>query len=149
MFLVFLFFFCILSILSYKPFSKVFLKQPESETVVINRKIYLGFWTQGFWDDSTQTLHPEKLRELERKVGKTAAIAHYFRGWSYLQNPSVVAELNAISSNNWRPMVSANPYFFEDCPSLGSTLYRAISDGNCDQFLHNVARNLKKVKNSI
>lgn len=105
--------------------------------------IYLGMWTQGFWDESNYTLHPEKLQSVESMIGKKVAIAHFYHGWQNLENPSLVTELTTISNNGWRPMLSTNPYFFADCQGNGKSLYKAIADGNCDAFLHTSAKTIK------
>lgn len=106
---------------------------------------YLGLWTQGFWDVSTNTLHPEVLAAMENKIGKKVAIAHYYRGWGELDSAQVLSELQTITANGWRPMISANPYFFDKCSYNGMPLYRAIASGNCDEFIKNIGRNLKKL----
>ncbi len=112
-----------------------------------NRNVYLGFWTEGLWDDSTKSLNPERLKNLENKIGKKAAIAHYFRGWQHLGNENEVAkELTYISNSGWTPMISTNPYFFDECPSNGKTLYKAISEGDCDTYLHKIGKSLSKVE---
>lgn len=50
------------------------------ETKIITRSpIYLGLWTQGFFDPDNHTLHPEALTSMQEKIGKKVAIAHYFR----------------------------------------------------------------------
>lgn len=111
------------------------------------RDVYLGFWTHGLWDDENRELNPEKLKELENKIDKKVAIAHLFRGWHHLEEASLSADLNTLSDNGWRPMISANPYFFDSCTApKGMTLYKAIWLGNCDQFLRRAAKNLKTVK---
>lgn len=105
--------------------------------------IYLGMWTQGFFDPQNFILHTGALKSLEDRIGKKVAIAHYYRGWEELEKPQVISELNAISANGWRPMISANPYFFDKCQANGQNLYRAIANGNCDNFMRAVAKNLK------
>ena len=100
--------------------------------------VYFGLWTQGFWNPDNNTLHPEALTSLENKIGKHAAIAHYYRGWEALDSKDLLTELTTIYSNGWRPMISANPYFFSKCPSNGLPLYKAIARGNCDEFLKNI-----------
>lgn len=110
------------------------------------RKVYIGFWTYGFWDDKTKSINPKKLEEIEEKVGKKVAIANYFRGWEHLgKEEEIVNELNIISANGWRPMVSTNPYFFEECPPVDKPLYRALADGDCDIYLHKIGKTLAKV----
>jgi beta-mannanase len=108
------------------------------------RSIYLGMWTQGLWDVGTNTLHPDALTNLETKIGKKVAIAHYYRGWDALDSSHIISELNTISSHGWRPMISANPYFFSKCEAKGLPLYKAIAAGNCDEFLTNIGKNLKQ-----
>ncbi len=117
---------------------------PTPTTTSPNRSVMLGMWTQGFWDEKSRTLHPENLLTVEQKVGKHMAIAHYYLGWETLGNQSIIPQLQEIVKNGWRPMVSANPYFFDSCPANGKTLYKAIANGNCDAFLHSVGRTLKQ-----
>lgn len=115
-------------------------EQPE-------RDIYIGFWTHGLWDDETKSLHPDRLEKLESEIGKKVAIANYFRGWQFLESENIIMELNTLSNSGWRPMVSANPYFFKDCTApKGMTLYKAIWLGHCDELLHRIARNFKQVE---
>jgi len=109
-----------------------------------NRVVYFGMWTQGFFDPSSGTLHPEVLKAVEDKIGKRAAIAHYYRGWEELDSAGLLAEIEIIYSNGWRPMISANPYFFDRCSSGGLPFYRAIAQGRCDDYLKSVGRNLKQ-----
>lgn len=115
-------------------------KQQEKKV----QSVYLGMWTQGFWDDSAKTLHPEKLAQVEKKIEKKVAIAHYYRGWDALDSPALLSELQAISTYGWRPMISVNPYFFDRCQAKGMTLYKAIANGNCDEFLSGAGKNLKQ-----
>jgi beta-mannanase len=105
--------------------------------------IYLGMWTEGFWDDSSQSVQPQRLIELQNKIGKKPAIAHFFTGWSNLTSDGLIAQLRVIKDNGWRPMISVNPYFFEKCQSDGKTLYQAIADGACDEFLTEATRKMK------
>lgn len=124
------------------------------ETIIGNvtpRNVYLGFWTGGLWDNESKRINPEKLREIENKIGKEVAIANYFRGWEHL---SVEAEINnelkTISENGWVPMISTNPYFFSKCKTLKhKNLYRSIADGECDVFLHEVGKNLSKLDSNF
>lgn len=117
--------------------------QLSTPTISTVRPIYLGMWTQGFWDDTNKVLHPETLTSFEQKLGKRFAIAHYYRGWEYLDSEYLRKELAIIDSYGWRPMISANPYFFDRCVSNNLPLYKAIVQGNCDGFLQAAARNLK------
>ena len=107
------------------------------------RAVYIGMWTQGFFDKNTNTLYPQVLHSLEQTTEKRFAIAHYYRGWEALDSPSLLSELNIIDANGWRPMVSVNPYFFDRCESRGLPLYKAIAQGNCDDFLHSAGKQLK------
>lgn len=118
------------------------IKTPPKK--VSTRFVYFGLWTQGFWDPNTNTLHPEALTSVENKIGKHAAIAHFYRGWEALVSPELLSDLNTINANGWRPMVSANPYFFDKCPANGTPLYKAIASGNCDEFLKSIGKNLKQ-----
>ncbi|MGH7203182.1 MAG: glycoside hydrolase family 26 protein [Candidatus Levyibacteriota bacterium] len=108
--------------------------------------VYLGFWTQNFWDSQTHSVNPQSLDKLQNEIGKKVAIANYYQGWQYLANPQIVNDLDTINANGWRPMLSTNPYIFSLCPANGLTLYKAIANGNCDAFLHLIGKNLKKVK---
>lgn len=112
-----------------------------------DRSVYIGFWTQGLWDKDLQSINPAKLKELEAKIDKKVAIANYFHGWQYLTTDLLINDFNILNHNGWRPMISANPYFFDECPANGMTLYKAIASGNCDKFMHKIAINLAKVKN--
>lgn len=116
----------------------------EKPTEPVQRDIYLGFWTEEFWVDSTKTLNVEKLKEIEKKIDRKISIAHYYRGWEYLDDAEILKELNAISSNGWTPMLSANPYFFSECIAQNVSLYKAIASGVCDDFLHKAAKNLSQ-----
>ena len=118
-------------------------------TPAIGHTMYLGFWTQGFFDPNSRTLHPEALSALQNTIGKKAAIAHYYRGWDSLNSSEFLSELNSISSNGWRPMISANPYFFDRCKAEGASLYKTIANGNCDEFLHSVGKNFKSFGKSV
>lgn len=115
---------------------------PIATPSIIKNKIYLGMWTEGFWDDSKKELHTEKLKNLEATVEKKMAIAHYYRGWEYLKDSELINELNSISANGWRPMLSVNPYFFKGCLVEKKSIYKAIGDGDCDEFLNDAAKNL-------
>jgi beta-mannanase len=42
-------------------------------------------------------------------------------------------------------MISINPYFFDKCNVTGVALYKAIAQGNCDEFLKAAAQNVKQV----
>ena len=112
----------------------------------LSRNIYIGFWTSGFWDDRTQSINPIKLHTIENEIGKKVAIANYYQGWQYLSDKRIINDLNIITNNGWKPMISANPYFFDECPAYGKTLYQAIASGNCDVFLHKIGKTLSKVK---
>lgn len=116
-----------------------------AETITVSPSIiYLGMWTEGLWDEATQTLHPEKLTNLETLIGKKVAIAHIYRGWEALASPSLLTDLQTLDSHGWRPMISANPYFFDKCQANGQILYKAIATGNCDDFIRSAAQNISK-----
>ncbi len=115
----------------------------RASNTTIKRTVYLGMWTQGFWNDSTKVLSPQTLETVQQKLGKNVAIAHYYRGWQFLDSPEFLSELETINRHGWRPMVSANPYYFDKCMVEGKKLYRMIADGHCDAFLHSVGKNLK------
>lgn len=109
------------------------------------RQIELGAWTQGLFDPSTQTLHPEKLLELEKLVDKKFSIAHYYIGWEALTNSDLVKQFSLLRFFGWEPMLNVNPYYFAECPSSNLPLYRAIAQGLCDNFLHQAGKNLKQI----
>jgi len=109
------------------------------------RQVTFGAWTEGFFDASTQTLHPEKLIEFENLIGKKASIAHYYIGWEALDDPRLIAQFKIINDNNWQPMLNVNPYYFDDCPPTNLPIYKAIASGHCDAFLHQAGKNLNKV----
>jgi len=46
-------------------------------------------------------------------------------------------------------MISANPFFFTDCPENNESVYKTIANGDCDDFLREAARNLKSYKKPI
>jgi len=123
-------------------------KKTQAHTVT-ERSVYLGMWTGGLWDDKSLSFHPEALTSVEAKIGKKTAIAHIYTGWSNLTNPSFINQLQVVTSNGWRPMVSANPYFFDQCKANGQTLYQAISSGNCDDFIKSVGVSLKQYGHPI
>jgi hypothetical protein len=106
------------------------------------RSIMLGMWTQGFFDAQTKTLHPKKLEELETQIDKKVSIAHYYRGWESLSDPTLLQEFSVIRTHGWTPMLNVNPYFFSKCPPTALPLYQAIAHGDCDSFLKKAAANL-------
>lgn len=110
------------------------------------RHISLGAWTEGFYDPLSQKLHPEVLQEFEILVDKKVAIAHYYRGWESWTDPVLLSEFTSIRSQGWTPMLSSNPYYFSQCPASDKPLYQSIAEGNCDEFLHNAGKNLRRVK---
>jgi hypothetical protein len=118
---------------------------PTAAVTIQRSPIYLGIWTQGFWDTGSQTLHPEVIPPLEQSIGKRFAIAHYYRGWEALRDPSLVSQLQTIIAGGRRPMISVNPYFLDGCKGDGKPLYKAIAQGNCDDFLKAAGQNLKQV----
>lgn len=110
------------------------------------RRVSVGAWTEGLYDPVHKTLHPEVLERFEKLIGKHVSIAHYYRGWESLADPGLITEFATLRARGWEPMLNVNPYFFSQCSAGGKTLYRAIADGQCDQFLHAAGRNLKNVK---
>jgi beta-mannanase len=111
--------------------------------------MYLGMWTQGLWDDPSLSIHPEKLHELEGKIGKKVAISHFYTGWENLGKEQFVGQLRVLQSNGWRPMISANPYFFASCSANGKTLYQSIASGDCDTVLKDAARGFREFGSPI
>jgi hypothetical protein len=95
------------------------------------------------WNDTTQTLDPQKLKDFEKLVDKKMAIAHVYRGWDELSEDSFVKELNQLSNSGWMPMVSSSPHYVGDCNAPGVPLYAAIAQGRCDDLMHQIARSFK------
>lgn len=111
------------------------------------RHIMLGAWTEGLFDGTNKTLHPEKLLEFEKLVDKKMEIAHYYIGWEVLAKPELITQFETLRANSWQPMLNVNPYYFpEGCPASEVPLYKEIADGRCDDFLHNAGKNLANVK---
>lgn len=108
--------------------------------------ILLGAWTEGLFDSKTQELHPEKLKEFEQLVHKKVSIAHFYRGWEALSDPTLITQLQTLKNNGWTPMLNVNPYFFSECKFSNMPLYKAIAQGHCDVFLHQAGKNLSHVK---
>lgn len=125
----------------------------ESEVVIQTpapREVYLGAWAGGFWDSESKTLTTGALTAFQSMIGKKVAIANMFAGWKYLSDPDLIHKLNEISRNNWTPMISSNPSFFEECrDEKNGSLYKTIASGSCDQFLHKAAQNLKSYEKPI
>ena len=114
------------------------------------REIYIGAWTSGFINNNTQEVVPNKLIDLENKINKKFAIAHFYRGWEHLEKDDLHNDLNIINSQGWIPLLSTNPYFFENCKSSSTEhLYKAIAQGDCDEFIHNAGKNLSKLEHPI
>ncbi len=101
--------------------------------------IYLGAWTEGLWDSKTNVLHPEALQLFEEHIGKKVTIAHIYRGWHELDSDNFITELQTIDRYSWVPMVSANPYYFDQCKHTRYSLYKSIERGDCDAFLRNIS----------
>lgn len=110
------------------------------------RQILFGAWTEGLFDAKKRTLHVEKLKEFETLIDKKVSIAHYYRGWEYMSDPILLKEFQTLRENGWTPMINMNPYFFEKCQAKESTLYKAIADGECDDFLRASGKNLSQIK---
>jgi mannan endo-1,4-beta-mannosidase len=106
------------------------------------RTILFGAWTEGFFDAQTRTLHPETLTAFETTIGKHVSLAHYYLGWEYLSDPVLIQQFDTLRSHNWVPVLNVNPYYFSACPASDKPLYRAIADGQCDAFLHKAGKNL-------
>mgnify|MGYP001571701004 CR=1 FL=1 len=112
----------------------------------VNRHIKLGAWTEGLFDAKTKELHPEALLEFERIVKKKVAIAHYYIGWEYLADKELQTQFGLLRSFGWEPMLNVNPYYFSGgCPATKLPLYKAIAEGNCDDFLHKAGKNLSQI----
>lgn len=110
------------------------------------KKIALGAWTEGLYDASEKKLNPGKLLEFEKQIGKKVSIAHYYLGWESLADPGIAGQFQQLNDNGWDVMLNANPYFFENCPASDMPLYKAISEGKCDEFLRKSGRNLSGIE---
>ncbi len=107
------------------------------------RSIYIGAWVQGLWDENTKDLQVQKLKDFEKLVDKKMAIAHVYRGWAEISNENFIHELSQLSNSGWMPMVSSNPYFYEECRQEGVPLYAVIAQGSCDSLMREIARTFK------
>lgn len=114
-----------------------------------DRKVYLGAWVGGFWDNDKKQLHTEKLVEFENKIGKKVAIASFYRGWAEIEDPKLIDDFKEISSHGWTPMISANPYFFDDCIHKTDSLYKTIASGACDNVLRSISKNFRSYGDTI
>lgn len=111
-----------------------------------SKKVALGVWTEGFYNSTTRSLHPEKLLEFEKLTKKKYSLAHYYRGWEALAEENLIDEFKTLRQNGWEPVINTNPYFFSKCPPVEEPLYRAIAGGKCDEFLYEAAENLSHVE---
>lgn len=127
-------------------FSGLLLISGIPKPATIQRKITLGAWTEGLYDASEGNLNPGKLLEFEEKIGKKVSIAHYYLGWEHLSEPGISAQFKQLNENGWEVMLNVNPYFFEECPASDLPLYKAISEGKCDEFLRKSGRNLSLIE---
>lgn len=110
------------------------------------RHIIFGVWTEGFFDGSSKTLHPEKLLQFEQMIHEKISLAHYYIGWEVLANPNLITQFETLRSYGWMPLLNVNPYYFPQCPVTKLPLYKAIAEGKCDNFLHKAGKNLSHVK---
>ena len=126
--------------------TNAYFQQQQKTLGTATRHIMLGAWTEGLFDASTQTLHPESLLAFQQEIQKHVSIAHFYRGWESFVDPTLVTQLNTLRVNGWEPMINVNPYYFSQCPATSLPLYRAIAQGTCDDFLHRAGKNLRNVK---
>lgn len=119
--------------------------------VVLNdrKPVYIGAWTEGFWDNDTKKLNVSSLKEFESKLRQKMALANIYSEWSYLDNEELIGNLSEISQNGWTPIISSNPSFTEGCEDIGKSLYETIAEGNCDEFLRAVGRNLAQFQGAV
>jgi len=114
------------------------------------RNVYVGAWVGGFYDNDKKELDTTVLKKFEQDIGKKVAFANIYSEWAYLANESLLVTLRSISSNGWTPIISSNPYFFEGCEKQDDeSLYKTIASGSCDEFLREVAQNLRSYKKPI
>ncbi len=122
---------------------------PISLSPTMERKVLVGAWVGGFWDNDTKKLNTQPVTVLESEIGKKFAIVNIYSEWAYLANPKLLISLNTIADNGWTPIISANPYFFSECPRGNANLYKTIASGACDKFLTDAANNLKSYQKPI
>lgn len=121
----------------------------EKVTPKPRANVYVGAWVQDFWSNDKKSLNVNSLKDFEELINKKMAIANIYSEWPYLESKELVQKLNIVSLNGWVPMISANPFFFEKCKDNGRSLYESITEGQCDEFLRNAARNLKSYEKPI
>lgn len=114
-----------------------------------DRKVYLGAWVGGFWDSKTKKLDTKVVNNFEHAIDKKVAIVNIYSEWAYLPQKDLLTKLDAISEEGWTPMISSNPSFFDGCPKGTDSLYKTIADGKCDEFLRDVAANLRSYDKPI
>ncbi len=124
-------------------FSLHIISRNSQET---SKKILFGAWTEGLFDGSSKTLHPEKLQEFENLIKRKVSIAHYYVGWEFLTSSQLVSQFDQLNSMGKKPMINVNPYYFDECPASKEPLYKVIAQGGCDNFLHKAGKNLRLVK---
>jgi hypothetical protein len=114
------------------------------------RNVYVGAWVGGFWENDEKKLDTTVMTDFEKNIGKKMALVNIYSEWAYLADPSLLVQLQEISSNGWTPIISANPYFFDGCPKKEyESLYKTIASGSCDPFLREVAQNLKTYEKPV
>ncbi len=106
------------------------------------RNVFTGAWVGGFWDSNTKILNTINLKDFEKTIGNHVAIANIFTDWTYLAEPALLKNLDEINANDWTPMISSNPLFFEGCRKGDFSIYKTIANGDCDVFLNKIADNL-------
>jgi len=134
------------------------LNQSNSETMSNNisplpqkeeRKVYTGAWVGGFWNNETKHLNTKVLSDFEEMLDTKIAFTNIYSEWEYLKNPELIDSLNEISDSNWTPIISSNPYFFDECQDKGKKLYKTLAHGDRDEFLKHIGQNLKNYKKTV
>lgn len=113
------------------------------------RRVYIGAWVSGSWDNNSKTLETSVIKDFENLIDKKLAIVNIYADWTYLPNPSLLSDLDQIAMAGWTPMISSNPLFFDGCPKNGRSLYETIANGDCDPFLKSIAINLSKFQKPV
>ncbi len=113
------------------------------------RSVYTGAWVGGYWEDTTRTLNVDNLKAFENEIEYKVAIANVYVDWTYLGDSKLLEALNTISSNGWVPMISSNPKSSISCDGTKTPIYKVIAQGTCDEFIRELARNLKAYKEPL
>lgn len=135
--------FVFVSIISVMVITIAMMIQSADHTVAV------GAWTHGLWNQKLKLVHTDKLAAFEQRVDKRMALAHIYVGWHDLDTDQFEVAVSDLTAKGWMPLISSNPYFHETCVSKGETIYKSISKGDCDVFIHKVAQRLGKIDSRL